>query len=152
MIKILQRDEIAVLFEGNLNITSVLKTIKTELGVEVDPGLPKEEMIDVVYEQYCKAIELVETKKEEFRQKDQKRKEKKKRREDRGPTAKAFILSLLKAGGHTRKEIINTVNDEYNYVARGKTSRNRVSRVIREMLLFETIQMEPDNTFTWIGK
>ena len=122
----LTRDQIAKIFDKKeLNPGEVLELIEKELGIKIDPTLPKEEQIDQVYDIYTDTLDKLDKKKVEHKRKSKKKK-------STSFSRKEYIVELISQNKYTKNELIK-MTDEYFDYSPGKSSKSRVSRVIREL-------------------
>lgn len=121
------RQQIAnIFYQEGVDKKEVLATIKKELDIEVDPSLDVEAQIDQVYGIYTETMDQLEKEtSEKYAPKPKKGKKVKLSRKD-------YIIELVSKGEHTRDELVE-LTDEYFDYDEGKTSRSRVSRVLREL-------------------
>ena len=144
----LTRDDIKNIIDmPDLTTEEICSVIKKELNIEIESTLPKDEMIDEVYNAYQLALQEIENKKNEAKV------EKTKIKSTTGfnITVKEFILNLIKENKHTKKDIIDITNTERGYAAKGSTCKTRVSRVVRELTKQGQLKVAADGVFKYEG-
>jgi len=148
----LTKDDISNIIDSpNLTSHEICEVIKTELNIDIDPGLSREEMVDSVYDAYQLALQEIENRKKEASVKSNTAK---KVTSSTGfkRSAKQFIIDLIKEGKHTKKDLIDITNTERGYAARGGTCKTRVSRVLRELKRNDKLEMTADGIYRLISE
>lgn len=126
------KEQIAKVFEQDeLNPEEILALIEKDLGIKIDPKLPKKDQIDQVYEIYTKTMDELEAKTKEEK-KNSKKKKKKSSDKPYKLSRKDFVISLIEEGKYTRPELIEVTDKKFDY-EEGKSSKGRVAKVIKEL-------------------
>ncbi len=151
-IKKITREELAKIINSPaLKITHIIKMANEEYDVVVPEDATKEEAIDIIFEAYNAAIVEIETNKYQQRAEKQTRTRKSKS-SDGKPSRKQTIINLIASGEHTKESLIETMDVEYGYAAKGKSSKTRVSKVIRELKGSNSLTEAADGTLGIKGK
>lgn len=145
-IKKITREELAKIINSPaLKMKDVILVAKEEYDVEVPENSTKEEAIDIIFDAYNTALVEIETNK--YQQKAEKRTNTRKSKSSDGkPSRKQYIIGLIGSGEHTKESLIETVDAEYGYAAEGRTSKTRVSKVIRELKRSKSLTEAADGT------
>jgi len=124
-----------LIYSDYLSNEEIIETIKEEMGINIDPNLPKEEMVDEVWRVYQEALEQLEQKtaKAEVDSSSTNRRKKRRSYGTSKKTRKDFIIDLISKAEFTRAEVEEQLSEEYNYKVSGKSPKTRVSRVLREL-------------------
>ncbi len=147
----LTKDDINNIIDSpNLTTNEICEVIKTELNIDIDPGLSREEMVDEVYDAYQLALQEIENRKAEA--KVESKAAKKVTSTGFKRSAKQFIIDLIKEGKHTKKDLIDITNTERGYAAKGTTCKTRVSRVLRELNRNDRLEQTADGIYRLIGE
>ena len=67
-------------------------------------------------------------------------------------TKKEFIINLVKEGCYTRKQLIEKVDDHYGYTLNNKTSKVRVSKVLKELHINDKVTLNPAGLLQFKGE
>ncbi len=124
-----------LIFNPHIEPEELIDILQKEANITVDPDLSREEMLEIVWEEFCKirAAYQEEIKKQRSDNELIKRKPKSQTSSGVKVSRKEFIVNLIKEGKYTKASILQKVSDEFNYAQEGKTPNTRVSKVIKEM-------------------
>jgi len=124
-----------LIFNPHIEPEELIDILKKEANIDVDPNIIREEMLDIVWEEFCKIRAAYQEEVRNQKSDDEliKRKPKSKKSSKNKVSRKEFIVNLIKEGKYTKNEILQRVSDEFNYAQEGKTPNTRVSKVIKEM-------------------
>ena len=148
--EMLTKDDINNIIDSpNLTSNEIVDVIKSELNIDIDPGLSRDEMVDEVYDAYQLALQEIENRKQEAAVESGK-KTNKVTKSGFKRSNKQFIIDLIMENKHTKKDLIDITNSERGYSARGATCKTRVSRVIRELTKNEQLEMAADGVYKYI--
>ena len=147
----LSKDDIRAII-GNPEVADheVRKIIHDELKLSIPNDLNREQMIDYVYDEYTKALKNIENKKKEVVKEKPSIKSPTTNGEIK-PNKKQFIIGLVKQGNLTRKQIIDKVDEDFGYRLRGKTSKVRVSKVLKELHINDMLEINPAGLMKFKG-
>lgn len=122
----IERSQIAnIFYEDGADKQEIYDSLKKELGIELDPDMDLEEQIDMVYKTYLDTLDkLDEEGAKRYAPKTSTGKIKLSRKD--------YIGELISKRKYTRETLIVQANEYFEYDA-GKSSKGRVSRVIREL-------------------
>jgi len=133
--------------------TEIKKILREELKLNIPEELTKEELTEFVYSEYCKALEEIEEKREEARKEFEKKKiKRKKEKKAKNPSKKSQILGFIKENKYTRKQLIEKVDGELGYKVRGKSSKTRVSRCIKDFEINKLVKISPSGILRYTGE
>ena len=149
----LSREDFKKFLESPLMVKAeILKIFEEELDLVIDPDLGKEEMLDEIFSAYNNAIvEVEENRRREHIENKFLNKKTKKRRKKRKGTVKDFILDKVKEGKFTKKDILEAVDEAFNYRAQGKNPKVRVSKVVRDLKKTDDLEEAVDGTLSIKG-
>ncbi len=150
----LKREDLEKLLRSPaLEIHDILKVAKDEFEVEieVDESLSREEtieqIIDEVFDAYNRAT--IEVENDKYKLKVQKKTRTRKSKSADGKVSrKEFIINLVSEGKHDKNDIVEIVNEEYGYTKRGRSSKTRVGKTIRELKASKVLSEAADGTLS----
>lgn len=152
MEKLTRNDIDKIINSGDLNDHEIRKVIKEELKLDIPADLTREAMVDYVFKQYEEALQNIDKKKQEFKRDSHRVKSPPKSIKNGEMTKKEFIISLVKAGSYTRKQLIESVDNKYGYNLTGKTSKVRVSKVLKELQVNDKLELNPAGLLQYKGE
>tara|TARA_R100000458_G_scaffold59951_1_gene73197 strand:- start:21501 stop:21965 length:465 start_codon:yes stop_codon:yes gene_type:complete len=149
----LSREDIkAIIGNPSVEDYEVRKIILEELKLKIPDNMSRTEMVDFVYEEYQKALKNIEEKKSEALKSNPVVKKSKVKKSSNGKiTKKEFIINLVKEGCYTRKQLIEKVDDHYGYTLKNKTSKVRVSKVLKELHVNLLLELNPAGLLIYKG-
>ena len=156
-IKRLTREDLAdIINSPALKIEDVIKVAKDEYDVDVQipegatPKEAKEAAIDQIFDAYNAA--LIEIESNKYQQKAEKRTNTRKpKKADGQPSRKQAVIGLIGEGTYTKEALVAKMDADYGYAAAGKTSKTRVSKVIRELKKSNSLIEAADGTLSLKG-
>ena len=149
----LTKDDIRAII-GNPEVADheVRKIILEELKLKIPADLSRDAMVDFVYDEYQKALKNIEDKKIEASKENPIIKKAPVKKQSNGKiTKKEFIINLVKEGCYTRKQLIEKVDDHYGYTINNKTSKVRVSKVLKELHVNLLLELNPAGLLIYKG-
>lgn len=122
----LKKSQIAKIFQDDgIDRKEILRSLKKELGIELDEGLSVEEQVDEVYRIYTETLDkLDEEGSKEYAPRTATGKIKLSKKE--------YIKELISKRKYTRAQLIEEANRYFEYNTENG-SKGRVGRVIREL-------------------
>jgi len=135
----LKREDLEKLLKSPaLELHDIIKVAKEEFDVDIviDDSLSKAKQLDNIVDQVFAAYNtaIIEVQENKFREKVVKKTRTRKTKSADGKiSAKQYIINLVAEGTHTKTEILEIMDEEYGYKKRGKSSKTRVSKTIREL-------------------
>lgn len=149
MLKRLTRKEIEEIFlSDSFTEEEIIETVEKELGLTLEKGLPKKEIIDKIFDIYNKALDDMDQKTKTIAKKSKKSR-KSTGSKSGGISRKDFIVNLVKEGKYTKPQILEKVSEEFNYKVTGKSPNTRVSRVLRELDSKGQLKQAPDGILSF---
>lgn len=124
-----------LIFNPHIESEELVDILQKEANISIAPDLSRGEMLEAVWEEFCKLRAAYQEEVKNQRSDDEliKRKPKSKASSGNKVSRKEFIYNLIKEGEYTKAEILQKVSDEFNYAQEGKTPNTRVSKVIKEV-------------------
>ena len=62
------------------------------------------------------------------------------------------IISLARSNSYLIKQIVDIIDDDWGYRAKGKSSKTRVNKTINELKDSDLVNVNTDGLVLWIGE
>ena len=133
----------------SLNSQEIVKIIKSELDIDIDPDVSREEMVIEIFNAYQMALATIEAKTAEIKLEEKKQK-KKVTTQVKRETKKDRIIALVREGKYQEHEIREMLDEEYDWHLLGKSHKTRVSRTMRELKNSGNLEKSADGILKYV--
>ena len=134
----------------SLNSQEIVKIIKTELDIDIDPDVSREEMVIEIFNAYQMALATIEAKTAEIKLEEKKQKKAGATTQTKRGSKKDLIVGFVKEGKYQEHEIRQMLDEEYSWHLLGKSHKTRVSRTMRELKLSGNLEKSADGILKYV--
>jgi len=134
----------------SLNSQEIVKIIKDELDIDIDPDVSREEMVIEIFNAYQMALATIEVKTAEINLEEKKQKKVRGATQTKRETKKGRIIALVKEGKYQEHEIREILDEEYGWHLLGKSHKTRVSRTMRELRSSNNLEKTADGMLKYV--
>ena len=134
----------------SLNSQEIVKIIKTELDIDIDPDVSREEMVIEIFNAYQMALATIEAKTAEIKLEEKKQKKAGATTQTKRVSKKDLIVGFVKEGKYQEHEIRQMLDEEYGWHFLGKYHKTRVSRTMRELKLSGNLEKSADGILKYV--
>ena len=135
----------------SLNSQEIVKIIKTELDIDIDPDVSREEMVIEIFNAYQMALATIEAKTAEIKLEEKKQKKAGATTQTKRVSKKDLIVGFVKEGKYQEHEIRQMLDEEYGWHLLGKSHKTRVSRTMRELKNSGNLEKSADGILKYVN-
>ena len=134
----------------SLNSAEIVKIIKDELDIEIDPDVSREEMVVEIFNAYQIALATITAKTAEIKLEEEEKKKRNPSQTTKRESKKDRIIAFVREGKYQEHEIRQMLDEEYGWHLLGKTHKTRVSRTMRELKASNNLDKTADGILRYV--
>jgi len=147
--EVTKEDIRTLVLSPHISLEVAKETIRTEFEIEVDEDtINPEELVELIWNSYIESKLARDKKMSEIKTYRSKpvNKPKALSKPTRKKSQKDIIIDLIGEGSYNQRDLIVIMNKKFDLEAKGKTSRARVVRVIRDLRRADKLIINVDKT------